>query len=189
MNEGIWGETSFQLSSHLLWCFSFLFPPNLHKLFSGSSLPSSPFFHDRRWKGSPCRTRSRNRSAPRGPCLPGAPRNATALLRGSDCRRRAGGRRGGALCKAPFAEGLRPSCGEPVQVAGRRPVLAPRQKPQGQRAGPCRRRPLHSPSLGWPAASGLHPRSASAWGPPAFSSVPFSVSSSVVAVSLPSCLT
>ena len=69
---------------------------------------------------------------------------------------------------------------ELVQLAGRGLALAPSTEAtwpsllQGQSAGACRRRPLHSPALGWPALpqaclQGQLLRGAR----PAFSSVPF----------------
>ena len=94
-------------SPRVVLFFSFLFPPNLHTVILRVLPALFPVLPGQEAEGLALQ----NRSAPWGPCLPGAPRGATALFPGSDGRRRARGRRGGALCEAPFAGASGPAAG------------------------------------------------------------------------------
>ena len=151
------------------------------QLFLGSSLPSSPFFHDSRLKGLLCRTAEQESQCALGSMPSWGPAQCHhplpgALIVGGEL----GGRRGGALCKAPFVEGppaqLQGAGAASRQAAGLAPWTEAAWLPllQGQRAGTCRRRPLHSPALGWPALPQACLRGQLLHGArPAFSSVPF----------------
>ena len=143
------------------------------QLFLGSTLPSSPFFHDSRLKGSLCRTPEQESQCTLGPMSSWGPVQCHrplpgALIVGGEL----GGRHGGALCKAPFVEGppaqLQEAGAASRQGAGigsfnRSHVAVTAAGPEHWGLSPT---PPAQPRAGLAStSSGLPPRPASAWGP------------------------